>query len=59
MQAFQFTLCELVSESMGTFYMTQTVMQNLKNLHAQCAQCITKPPFNLVTIIMLLQTHTD
>jgi len=44
---------------MGTFHVTQTVMQNPNNLHAQCAQRITKPLFNLVIIVMLLQTHVD
>ena len=56
MQAFQFDLCHLVSESTRTFHVTQTVTQNLNNLHAQC---ITKRLFNLVIIIMLLQNHAD
>jgi hypothetical protein len=56
MQDFQFDLCQLVSESTRTFHVTQTVTQNLDNLHVQC---ITKPLFNLVIIIMLLQNHAD
>jgi hypothetical protein len=48
MQSFQFNLCQLVSESTGTFHVTQTVMQNLNNLHVQC---ITKPLCTMLSYV--------